>query len=817
MPPKTLRAVCGVLLLLIPVGAAAEWTNRYPKIANVAHHVYVEGFNLPTLAAGPTDPAASPDGATVAFAARGWLWLMDQRTRRARRLTRGAGVDSGPAWSPDGKQLAFVRDDSRDTSIVVADVATGRERTIVDTPTLDLDPAFSHDGRSLFYSSAAAGDLDLWRLDLASGRSTRLTTAAGLEMQPRPLPGDAELSFITKPSPEAIGPTDSVALLNLRDGTQRLLRGEGIASQMRAAPAPDGRSVAMTVPAEDRGELLLMGVRGGPPVHLATSARRPLEPAWSPDGAHLYFVQPDAEERFQLHRTASAGGPVETLTPTAWDWGEPTGRITIRTRLAGGARNVPARLSVADRSGHPAVPSTGMARFDGQHGRVFFYSPGSISVEAPAGPVRVRASHGFQGATEVTATVSAGATTIVDVEIPQTGFNAAQRGWSSADLHSHLNYGGPYALSPEDLVADMRGEDLDLATPQIANLHTIIMDDEWWGWRRTEKPLIAFAQEVRSHFLGHVAVVGADAMYRPAFYGPGYPVYEALDLPNAAALGFAREHGGLNVYVHPVSVKDPFPTEGAPRGLPLELVPDALLGDVDTLEVVCLWSDELGTSEAWYRLLNLGLPIQPSAGSDTMHNFHRTMAVGSTRIYAKPRGPLNVKSFLDAVRAGRSFVSNGPTIEFSVGGVEPGGVLNAVGGRVEWTLDAWSATPVEKAEIIVNGRVAWSGPALDRAGRRTFSGRVEVPAGGWIAARVHGGESRWPVQDSYPFAHTAPIWLGKVGSRDPEAARASARDLLRWMDVADKRLDDNYPAPGGASLKARFAEAREILRRQATP
>jgi TolB protein len=73
------------------------------------------------------------------------------------------------------------------------------------------------------------------------------------------------------------------------------------------------------------------------------------------------------------------------------------------------------------------------------------------------------------------------------------------------------------------------------------------------------------------------------------------------------------------------------------------------------------------------------------------------------------------------------------------------------------------------------------------------------------------------VQDSYPFAHTAPIWLGRVGSRDPAAARASAQDLLRWMDVAEKRLNDNYPAPAGANLKARFAEARERLQRQAAP
>ena len=69
----------------------AQWTNRYPKIAGFSHHVYLEGYEMPTLGAGPTDPAASPDNAVLAVASRGWLWLLDLKTGEARRLTRGAG------------------------------------------------------------------------------------------------------------------------------------------------------------------------------------------------------------------------------------------------------------------------------------------------------------------------------------------------------------------------------------------------------------------------------------------------------------------------------------------------------------------------------------------------------------------------------------------------------------------------------------------------------------------------------------------------------------------------------------------------------
>jgi TolB protein len=358
----------------------------------------------------------------------------------------------------------------------------------------------------------------------------------------------------------------------------------------------------------------------------------------------------------------------------------------------------------------------------------------------------------------------------------------------------------------------MKGEALDLSTPQLANLHTRFNDMQWWNWRRETLPQIHFAQEVRSHFLGHVAVVGADSIFFPWYNGPGYPVYNQIDLPNSEALRFARARGGINSYVHPVANNNPFPATGEPNGLPLELVPDALFGDVDTLEIACLWSDELGTSEAWYRLLNLGLPIAPSAGSDTMQNLYRTMPIGSTRVYAKPDGAMNLKNYLQAVKKGRSFVTNGPMIKFSVDGKEPGDFVPA-NGQVEWKIEAVSAIPVEKAEIIVNGKVVWTGTGFE--GKQAFSGKIAAPAGGWIAARVYGGETRPPFADSYPFAHSAPIWFGKVGSFDTASAKASARDLLRWMDVAERRLNQGYEGSKVENLRKRFAEARRMLEEKA--
>ena len=84
---------------VLAVPADAQWTNRYPRVEGTGHHVYLEGYELPTMNVGPTSPAVSPDGDRVAFSARGWIWMLDVQTGRATRITDGAEMDFRPALS----------------------------------------------------------------------------------------------------------------------------------------------------------------------------------------------------------------------------------------------------------------------------------------------------------------------------------------------------------------------------------------------------------------------------------------------------------------------------------------------------------------------------------------------------------------------------------------------------------------------------------------------------------------------------------------------------------------------------------------------
>ncbi len=804
-------ALSAALLACSALPLAAQWANHYPKLLGLSHHVYLEGYELPILTNGPMDPAPAPDGKRIAFASRGWLWLFDPATGTAKRITRGGAMDSRPAWSPDGTRIAFVRDDSRALTIMLLDVASGAETRVVSDSAIVLDPAFSPDGKTLYYSSGIAGDLDLWKLDLATRATTRITTTLGAnELGAMPTRDGSALVYLGK----SRGGNDQVRRLTLATGADVVLATGSILSMTRGAVHPDGRAMAITWPSQEGYELrLASALKEGATVELLRTPKLlPLAPAFSTDGNTIWFSHADAEQRMVLSRIPTAGGAMQDVAIGKWDWGTPTAQLRVITRLAGGVP-VPARVSVTGAGAHPMVPDRGQVRFDGQNGIVFFYSDGVSTLTVPAGEVEVTAVRGLATppATE-RVTIKAGETRTVTVTLAPV-WNARANGWLAGEHHFHLNYGGPYVLEPDVLTNMGLAEELDVLTPMLANLAQRFEDQPLFAYRHVKaKPWIVWSQEVRAHFFGHVGVLNASSLHWPWIWGPsGYDVHDRDDRTNGDVLDWTRAHGGISTYVHPVSAAGTFALD-APRGIPTGFVADAVQGKIDAIELACLWSDERGTTDLWYRILNAGIPMAITAGTDVMNNLYRTMAVGTTRVYVHPDKPGDVASYFAALKAGRSFVSTGPMLDFHVSAAGPGQVIKRGSGSASYTLDIHSAVAVDTVEIVVNGAVVERLGGLDAPGSRHITGTVQLPVGGWVAARVSGAPTRaWPAMDSYAFAHTAPVWIDRVGSTEPSAKAAAARDLLRALDVADKAMATAYGGAEHPRLLAHFAEARRIL------
>jgi hypothetical protein len=249
---------------------------------------------------------------------------------------------------------------------------------------------------------------------------------------------------------------------------------------------------------------------------------------------------------------------------------------------------------------------------------------------------------------------------------------------------------------------------------------------------------------------------------------------------------------------------------GAPYGLAIDL-PSRL---VDFLEIL-----QRGTEEwwAWYEILNAGFRVAPTAGTD-----YPCIASypGRERFYTKVEGPLTYAAWIDGIRRGRTFVTNGPMLEFRVADKEigeevvaerPGSVT--VGGRV---LFDRKHDIVQKLELIENGQVIGSFPLLGEASEISFRVPYEIRENSWLALRARGGKrDEGSGFSGRSLAHSAPVYV-TLRNAPPLSQSPLAKSLAKmWMarlDDLEVRLAENqipYVAQAGSD-----GVSEAVLRRE---
>jgi TolB protein len=146
------------------------------------------------------DPALSPDGRRLAFAARrgaNWdLYRLDLGNGSVVRLTEHPDYDGHPSWSPNGDMIAFETLRGGDLDIYLLPAEGGEARPLVDSPAAETSPSWSPDGRWLVYSAHVAGQRDLYLIPLAGGEPINLTASpAQHEDEPAFSPDGRELAY----------------------------------------------------------------------------------------------------------------------------------------------------------------------------------------------------------------------------------------------------------------------------------------------------------------------------------------------------------------------------------------------------------------------------------------------------------------------------------------------------------------------------------------------------------------------------------------------------------------------------------------------
>ena len=169
--------------------------------------------------------------------------------------------------------------------------------------------------------------------------------------------------------------------------------------------------------------------------------------------------------------------------------------------------------------------------------------------------------------------------------------------------------------------------------------------------------------------------------------------------------------------------------------------------------------------------------------------------MGRDRIYvrvANTNAPFKIDSWLDGLKHGRSFVTNGPLLRFTLGGQPVGGELKLPARTsVRFAATLQSIVPVDHLELVCNGEVAINIPMNGAHDASDAVGRLHLARSGWCLLRAWAEKAADPVLDSYPYATTNPIYVTVRGARP--RSPDDAKYFMRWVE----RVRDNAKANPG--------------------
>lgn len=760
-------------------------------------------------AIGVIQPRISPDGQSIAVSYQGAIWTMSRSGVAMSRLTHDAGFDIEPTWSPDGEHIAYVNS-----------------------------------------SRFGAGDL---RIITKNGQPVnvpkRIEVIGTIAFQKLEwLPGDKILGVL-----RVEGQTTGIGWVNWKTGETKTL--VPAPQWGRFAASADGQWLAYTTTLDQPGQqtgndgisndVWRVSINGGEPEKLFRFPSRVYDLCWTPDGTGLYLVselgggqahndlwhvpvrdslsrmrkltfgQGD-EDRPSVSRdghwlvfTDNQRGPTSLVVRDLADesdhvvkidrleFGRPTGRLRI-TATADDRKPPTVRLSVTQVDGKFSAPPGSLYRMLNDYGH--FYCEETADWTLPAGKYRIRAFHGLEyRPVSVEIEIAADRTTDFSLDMDRWA-ELPDRGWHSGENHIHANYGyGQWYNSPTTMLAQCAGENLRVCNFVVANSDTDgIFDREHFRGRfdpvSTDETLLYWNQEFRSTIWGHMTLVNLKQLVEPIMTG-FKETTNPWDIPTNSDIA-DRTHwqNGLVNYTHVAqNPDDPYQNPYTGKGIPV----DVALGKIDTLDLNASYA---GTTVLWHRLLNCGFRLPASAGTDVFLNRVTSRLPGGDRVYVKVDGPFSYEKWIDGLRAGRSFVTNGPMLEFSLEPHQLGDTYKRVGDTIkldqarEFTIsaNAQSHFPMAKVEVLYNGEVVATVPLSESKQQAKLEKSIKLDRSGWLALRASG-----PGHHDHPVgsldAHTSPIYVQVAGS--PAGARVDAEYFLKWIDRLSLalRLRDRIP------------------------
>ncbi len=225
-------------------------------------------------------PAWSPDGKKVAYVSfetyLPQIYVSDVDSGKRQLITSFDGINGAPEWSHDGSRMAVaLSKGAANPNIYILNLASGTTKQITNDLAINTEPNWAPDDQSLIYTSDRGGAPQVYQVNINGGATQRLTYDGSYNATPSYTPDGKQVVFLHRD-----GSTYNVAIMDIASGQMtELTQGE-----MTQSPsvAPNGKMVVFAVEQGNRGILGIASTDGKINLRLPDQHGSVQEPAWSP-------------------------------------------------------------------------------------------------------------------------------------------------------------------------------------------------------------------------------------------------------------------------------------------------------------------------------------------------------------------------------------------------------------------------------------------------------------------------------------------------------------------------------------------------------